>query len=100
MIRTIITADHRIITGDRRLTIAGRRRRYPCLITCFNSPGRVPIFGKAGLNRWRGQAIGHPTIGMTRIALTRVIPSTTRVIQSMTRVVQCPSYLIARNSRI
>ena len=56
LIRTSITAGHRIITGDRRLTIAGRRRRYPCLITCFSSPERVLIFGSAGLNRWRGQA--------------------------------------------
>jgi hypothetical protein len=99
IIRTMITAGRRIITGDRRLTIAGRRRRYPCLITCFSSPERVLIFGSAGLNRWRGQAIGRPTIGMTRIAMTRVIPSTTRVTQNMTRVVQCPSFLIARNSR-
>ena len=40
----------------------------------FQFARRVPIFGKAGLNRRRGRAIGHPTIGMTRIALTRATP--------------------------
>jgi len=81
----------------------GRRRRYLCLITCFSSPERVPIFGNVGLNRCRGQF--DPTIGVTRIAMNIGVIrmamgiGLTRAILSMTLVVQRPNCLIARNSK-
>jgi hypothetical protein len=49
----------------------------------------VPIFGIAGLNRWRGRPIevSQHTIGMTLIAMSI----------RMTRAVQRPNRLIAKN---
>jgi hypothetical protein len=120
---TITTAGHRITT-DHRHTTTDRRRRCPCLITCFSSPERVPIFGIAGLNRCQGRPIevSYPIglirvamgpgrtrvairLGMTRVitSMTHVVTSTTLVVTSMipvvtstTRVVNC---LIATNSK-